>query len=66
MNRVTISPLMFLQMLIQVALSLRFLKNVHIAHLDIKPNNLLVGKGCYIKTSDLGEAYVFMNTERRT
>jgi serine/threonine protein kinase len=68
MNRITISPLMLLQMLIQVALSLRFLKNVHVAHLDIKPNNLLVGKGSLIKTSDLGEAHVYLekDAERRT
>jgi serine/threonine protein kinase len=55
-------------MLIQVAWSLRFLKNVHIAHLDVKPNNLLVGKGCFIKTSDLGEAYVYLekDAEKKT
>jgi serine/threonine protein kinase len=61
----TISPLMLLNMLIQVAWSLRFLKNVHIAHLDIKPNNLLVGKGCCIKTSDLGEAYVYLEKDAK-
>jgi serine/threonine protein kinase len=64
----TISPLMLVQTLIQVAWSLRFLKNIHIAHLDIKPGNLLVGKGTIIKTSDLGEAYVYLerDTEKRT
>jgi hypothetical protein len=59
---------MFLQILIQVAWSLRFLKNVHIAHLDINPNNLLVGKGYSIKTFDLSEAYVYLekDAEKRT
>jgi hypothetical protein len=56
MNPITTSPLMLLQMLIQLPWSLRFLKNIHIAPLDIKNNNLQVTKCSLIKISDLGKA----------
>jgi serine/threonine protein kinase len=67
-NRITISPMTLLNMLVQVALSLRFMKNVHMTHLDLKPNNVVVGKGLLVKMLDLGEAYVYLDkeTEKRT
>jgi serine/threonine protein kinase len=50
-----------LKMSSQIALSLRFLKNVHMAHLDLKPSNLMVGTSLIVRLSDLGEAYVYLD-----
>jgi serine/threonine protein kinase len=38
-------------------LGLLFLKRRQIIHLDIKPDNILIGKGLIAKLSDFGEAY---------
>lgn len=41
----------------QCAQALRFLSLHSIQHLDIKPQNLLVGRGLLLKLADFGEAY---------
>ena len=37
--------------------SLRYLKNYNVAHLDLKPGNIMIGKKLSIKLIDFGESY---------
>lgn len=56
-RKTVMSLLMRLYFLSQVAEGLRFLHRRGICHLDLKPQNLLIGKGFVLKLSDFGEAY---------
>jgi serine/threonine protein kinase len=66
MNKMSISPITLLYMVTQIALSIRFMKNIHMAHLDLKPNNLMLGKNLLVKTADLAEAYIYRIDEKKT
>lgn len=57
-NRQTISFTTILGMLVQTARAIRFMKNVHMTHFDIKSNNILVSRSNTIKVGDFGEAYI--------
>lgn len=51
------SLLMRLYFLSQLVEGLRFLHTRSLYHLDIKPQNMLIGKGFILKITDFGEAY---------
>lgn len=36
---------------------IRFLRDNKIVHLDLKPQNLLIGKGLLLRITDFGESY---------
>jgi protein-serine/threonine kinase len=43
-----------LYLLCQVVQGLRFLRDNNIVHMDIKPQNVLVGKGLLLRLTDFG------------
>jgi serine/threonine protein kinase len=40
--------------MIQTVQGLRFLRDNEIVHLDLKPHNLLIGRGLQLKITDFG------------
>lgn len=58
LNCKTMSSLTMLCILSHMAMALRFLKNIHVIHCDVKWSNALFAKGCVVKLSDFGEALI--------
>lgn len=56
-RKTVMSLLMRLYFLSQFVEGLRFLHSHHIFHLDLKPQNLLIGKAFILKITDFGESY---------
>jgi serine/threonine protein kinase len=46
-----------LYLLCQVVQGLRFLKDNNIVHMNIQPQNVLVGKELFLRLTDFGESY---------
>lgn len=58
-NRKSLSLQTIARLMEHTLKGLMFLKEKHIAHLDIKPNNIIVTKELRAKLADFGEAYCF-------
>jgi len=43
--------------LAQILHGMRFLQDKKITHMDLKPQNILIGRNLTMKLTDLGEAY---------
>jgi serine/threonine protein kinase len=56
-RRTVMSLLMRLYFLSQLVEGLRFLHARNLYHLDLKPQNMLIGKAFILKITDFGEAY---------
>lgn len=57
-NGQTISSYTRVSLLIQAAQAVRFMKNIGMTHFDLKPSNILLGRGYFVKVTDLGEAHM--------
>jgi len=69
LNWKTVSSLTRTSLLAQTAMALRFLKNIHMAHCDLKSGNILLTKGYIVKMADFGDAYISISkklTDRAT
>jgi serine/threonine protein kinase len=53
-NKISTSLLTKLYLLCQVIQGLRFLRDNKIVHMDMKPQNVLVGKGLLLRLTDFG------------
>lgn len=53
-NRLTVSVMSLLYLMWQAAHALRFLAMHDVTHLDVKPQNLLIGRSLCLKLSDFG------------
>jgi serine/threonine protein kinase len=53
-NKITMSFLTKLYLLCQVIQGLRFLRDNNIVHMDMKPQNVLVGKGLLLRLTNFG------------
>lgn len=58
MNCQTVSSLSRVSLVSQTAQAVRFMKNVHMTHFDLKSSNILLGKGYFVKVADFGEAHI--------
>mmetsp|Transcript_1205 Transcript_1205/g.3031 ORF Transcript_1205/g.3031 Transcript_1205/m.3031 type:complete len:421 (+) Transcript_1205:96-1358(+) len=54
------------QYLMDVAAGLRFLHQHHIAHRDLKPDNVLLGVNGHVKIADFGVAHFFSGDRNKT
>jgi serine/threonine protein kinase len=53
-NIKSLSLLTKIYLLCQVIQGLRFIRNNKIAHMDIKPQNIIIGKSLLLRVSDFG------------
>jgi len=65
LNWKTLSSLTRTSLLVQTAMALRFIKNIHMAHCDLKSSNILLAKGYIAKMMDFGDAYISISSYLR-